>query len=603
MENAIAEANRFLTEETAFHLGMLMTEQAHPKTRGLSDLIARDLSAGIRQLQQVDEDVVVAARRAFADASYVRLVQALQAALLDGKRICFSGCGATGRLSILLEAMYRKAWARIRALPEAPVEGSPVYRAGNAVCSLMTAGDYALVRAVEGFEDYDSFGRQQVTELGLGAGDVLVAVSEGGETSSVIGTAWQALADGAQVFFVCNNPHDVLRQHIERSRRILEEPGVVSIDLSSGPMAIAGSTRMQATTAELLVLGAALETALLHYVQQVMPPEIGRQLGVDQPVSGLDYTTRFTQLLKSLAAPAAVDGMAKWVLWEEAVYREQGAVTYFGNDLLLDIFTDTTERGPTFALPPFRKEGDTQSVRSWAFVKNPLYETPLTWDRMLGRAPRCLAWNSGLYRQLQASDQVIRQPPDLSSTELLRYHIGSEADPSRCSGPADCATLVVGGEESQGGRAGRDLRRAFEQGADAFTKVVVVAIGPVAWDAEGRQSACHIPVEADGSCLRLWERLAAKLVLNTVSTVTAARLGRVTGNWMSHVETTNKKLIDRGTRLVAELAGLSYAEACLELHISRAELAGIPPGSPGRVSPVAATLARLGKNQAGGDTR
>ena len=77
----------------------------------------------------------------------------------------------------------------------------------------------------------------------------------------------------------------------------------------------------------------------------------------------------------------------------------------------------------------------------------------------------------------------------------------------------------------------------------------------------------------------------------------AARLGRVVSNWMSYVETSNKKLIDRGTRLVAELAGLDYAEACFELHKSRAQLAQTPVVAGERLSPVAVTLERIRKQK------
>ncbi|MPN28658.1 N-acetylmuramic acid 6-phosphate etherase [bioreactor metagenome] len=59
--------------------------------------------------------------------------------------------------------------------------------------------------------------------------------------------------------------------------------------------------------------------------------------------------------------------------------------------------------------------------------------------------------------------------------------------------------------------------------------------------------------------------MALKLALNTVSTGTMVKFGRVSGNWMSHVSISNKKLIDRGIRLLAELGNLEYADACYAL--------------------------------------
>ena len=52
--------------------------------------------------------------------------------------------------------------------------------------------------------------------------------------------------------------------------------------------------------------------------------------------------------------------------------------------------------------------------------------------------------------------------------------------------------------------------------------------------------------------------MAVKLVLNTVSTGVMAVLGRITSNWMSWVNVSNKKLMDRGIRLICEIGGVDY---------------------------------------------
>ncbi len=60
MEDPRIAARRFIEEEGQFHLGMLPTEQSHPKTRGLAETLQRDRAAGIRMLQSVDRDVAAA---------------------------------------------------------------------------------------------------------------------------------------------------------------------------------------------------------------------------------------------------------------------------------------------------------------------------------------------------------------------------------------------------------------------------------------------------------------------------------------------------------------------------------------------------------------
>src|SRR6185436_14020004 len=132
-------------------------------------------------------------------------------------------------------------------------------------------GDYALIKSVEGFEDFTAFGKKQLGDLGVSNKDVVFAITEGGETSFVIGTAWKGVEAGAKVYFVYNNPDDVLCQHVERSREVIEEPRIDHINLTTGPMAITGSTRMQATTIQLCVLLTVLETVVRELVDDHAP--------------------------------------------------------------------------------------------------------------------------------------------------------------------------------------------------------------------------------------------------------------------------------------------------------------------------------------------
>jgi hypothetical protein len=56
-------------------------------------------------------------------------------------------------------------------------------------------------------------------------------------------------------------------------------------------------------------------------------------------------------------------------------------------------------------------------------------------------------------------------------------------------------------------------------------------------------------------------RVAVKTTLNTLSTCTMVRLGRVMGNYMIWVVPSNLKLIDRSTRYIQKLTGLDYQAA------------------------------------------
>ena len=60
---------------------------------------------------------------------------------------------------------------------------------------------------------------------------------------------------------------------------------------------------------------------------------------------------------------------------------------------------------------------------------------------------------------------------------------------------------------------------------------------------------------------RMKSGTAQKMVLNMISTSLMIRLGRVQGNRMVKMQLTNAKLVDRGTRMLQEMLGLSYDEA------------------------------------------
>ena len=52
-------------------------------------------------------------------------------------------------------------------------------------------------------------------------------------------------------------------RYIERSRQAIEDERITVLDLFCGPMGIAGSTRMQATTSEQLIAGFPLDEIIL----------------------------------------------------------------------------------------------------------------------------------------------------------------------------------------------------------------------------------------------------------------------------------------------------------------------------------------------------
>ena len=269
-ETSNQRSDEFLKISDQFQLGVLTTESSHPVTANLSETAKRDVSAALGP-------AVRGGRRRGPQVSRVRRVgpggghqgQPCCARLKNGGKVFFTGCGSTGRLSIQLVSIWRDFWQQQRArglnCSPAPEDFE------NRAFSVMAGGDFALIKSVEGFEDFTEFGRKQIGDLGVSARDVVFAITEGGETSFVIGTAWKGLEVGAKVYFVYNNPDDMLCEHVKRSREVIQEPRIEKINLTTGPMAITGSTRMQATTIQLCVLLTVLEMVLRDLMKELEP--------------------------------------------------------------------------------------------------------------------------------------------------------------------------------------------------------------------------------------------------------------------------------------------------------------------------------------------
>ena len=555
-ERAKSLARDFIDNEKQFQLGFLPTEQSNPITATLEEDFKRSTWAGVQCLQRGDRQMPITMRHVFSGRRFAKLVDSMVETVTGPKgRIVFSGCGATGRLSILLESMWRDFFHR-RAAELTPEE----LKLADRAASIMTGGDFALIRSVEFFEDYAEGGRRQAEALQVGEGDTFVAITEGGETSSVLGTLKYAAEHGARCFLVFNNPADLLRGFLDRCREAIDNPKVTVIDLYCGSMSVAGSTRMQATSSEQLLGSCALEAALCRVL-----PRFAKE-------TAADYTLAFEKLLAGLESDAGRQMIADQIAFEKGVYEAGGRITYLADKCMLDLFTDTTERAPTFMIPPLRSSREKGFSQSWAFVKNPLHATEECWSEMMRRRPRCLEFTADDARSLGMPQSFIDHPPLIKYSDLVTYMIGNEPAPERIEGYPRAAAVVlnVPGADPSFAAAAKQMASAWP---------------------EQRDFTFAFPI--DDSPLEIWKHLAVKLAFNCLSTGTMAAMGRIAGNWMSWVSMSNKKLIDRCIRLLVELGKVDYETAAQTIFAAQEWMAAQDWSKTEEPSPVQVALAAL----------
>jgi N-acetylmuramic acid 6-phosphate etherase len=558
----------FLQIASQFQLGGLTTESSHPVTTRLSEVARDDIAAGLGLLFEADRDVVRTYREFVKSGRASTIAAELLRALEGGGKMFFTGCGSTGRLSIQLVSIWRDFWQRQRAAGGAssPLQVDWEQRA----FSVMAGGDFALIKAVEGFEDFTAFGRKQIADLGVAAGDVVFAITEGGETSFVIGTAWQGVDVGARVYFVYNNPDDVLCRMVQRSREVIQDARIEKINLTTGPMSITGSTRMQATTIQLCVMLTILEIVCRELRRRETP-----SAAVPDPATApAEFLAALEQAHAELCSARLRGELARMVAVEEAVYRAGRRNNYFADRFAIDVLTDTTERSPTYCTPPFRKFDDDSASESWAFLFVRQPATPDAWERLLKRAPRCVEWTEAEARPLVPADKLPRTVEILGrirTPELMRFRIGQDGLSVRPPTPGGSAVAVCGeGDADLLELASGYFRQQLEGARSAGAQVGCVLVGSSSWGtglaqrvASALPGALTVTLAVPQTQLLLEgvTRAGLKMLLNALSTCTMVRLGRVMGNYMIWVVPSNLKLIDRATRYIQRLTDLEYEAA------------------------------------------
>lgn len=215
--------------------GMLMkppihTEQISPRYVDLDSWSSAEMIEAMYEGQLAATAAVRTALPAIAAA-----VEDAVPALRRGGRLVYVGAGTSGRIGV-----------------QDGSELPPTYDwPSDRLVFLMAGGLSALVQAVEDAEDKEDVGAQSIADALIGADDVVIAIAASGTTPFTIGALRAAGGAGAVTIAVANNPgaplFDVARH---------------AILADTGKEVIAGSTRMQAGTAQKIVLNL-LSTAIM----------------------------------------------------------------------------------------------------------------------------------------------------------------------------------------------------------------------------------------------------------------------------------------------------------------------------------------------------
>jgi N-acetylmuramic acid 6-phosphate etherase len=574
----------YVQAKNSYQLHTLITEQRHPKTWNLSDRITEDVEAGLRMLFTVDEDVNARILSLGKNIQPLEdAVRAVEEAILSGRKIYLFGCQETGRWTKWVESsIWRPFWKDLRTRKKIWEKLSPRVEdtIENRLIGEMPGADRALISPLKGWEDLMITGRIQLEERGIEPGDVVFCVSASGESPAAIGTIYEALDrwtrryhyDAAKIrkklYFFFNNPEDVLLPFY-RCKAVLEEPGFTKINLTTGPQAVAGSTRMQASTIDAFLIAQIIQAAIDHALRPMLSNKEMSSLGFETPVFLSERIGAFSDILKEVKR--IIPDIARITTLEGKVYRNERYITYSALRGCNTVFNDCAERGPAFhgyPLDTVKTIPRKSRIQAWAPVPN----MGEAWETILGRPYRGLSpapFQSHLHQAgedstlLQAASKSLKNAED-GQQFLFDFSFSDFNLRNRGPEKEDLGILVlIGPEETlledKESLVYRYIRQFLEKGARTAILFITeneqndiekLARKIPGFDPDGKDMLTILPMVSTNDPLCINRLIALKTILNAHSTCVMAISGKITGNTVTALDPDNLKSIGRGTFVI-----------------------------------------------------
>ncbi len=504
----------FVEFEKEFALGSTSTEQLHPITKSLSQVMHKSVSEGLGLLLSVDEGSAEGLERFIP--SIETLAPLLAEKVRMGGRIFLVGSGSSGRMAVDIAAKTSLVF------PQVDVRG------------IIAGGDSALIRAKEGFEDSETDGAAALKEAHLGLKDTVILISASGSASFNVGCGHFSADKGANVLYFYNS-----KNIPSRTQKLFERQmnPAIPLCIDVGPQAIAGSTRLQGATLAEACLGALLGSVC--YLSQ--DKEL---LAKEYPIDVLAKMREGIALIRS-----HLESLEKFVKIEAEIFSDprsnfkqlrdvsdQGYVTFVApEESMREVLVDSTEASPTFSTNPIRRE--TENHKKRAEFRSYL----------LGQEENREAWKALLGRDVH--------PLDVKDTEDFLLACEAEGINSFQKRPKGKGNFVIGVVKLKEAQPLPEklihvLEAAKKEGGSIG--LIVICNGKLK---EGKElgDAVLILENVPQDALGIAETLVLKQTLNLISNGSMILMNKVHGNQMIDVRASNKKLIDRCIRLIKEI--------------------------------------------------
>ncbi|MED2974134.1 N-acetylmuramic acid 6-phosphate etherase [Fictibacillus sp. B-59209] len=263
----------------------LATEQRNRKSM---EIDRKETSEILQIINEEDALVAQAVKEQLSDIE--EAVEAAYQAIKGGGRIFYAGAGTSGRIGIM-----------------DAVECPPTFSiTPERVQAVMAGGGNAFLKAVEGAEDDETQGMDDLKRCGLTSKDMVIGIAASGRTPYVKGALKYARNIGAATSSLTNNKNSILSDYAE-----------INIEVLTGPEVLTGSTRMKAATAQKMVLN------MISSAVMIKSGKVYENLMVDLHVSNEKLKERAVSIVQTVT-DASYDTSLR--VLEESRYQVKNAI-------------------------------------------------------------------------------------------------------------------------------------------------------------------------------------------------------------------------------------------------------------------------------------
>lgn len=255
----------------------LSTECRNQNTMNLDTMSLHEL---LVLMNHEDQTVPLAIKNALAVIE--QAVEQVVSSFQTGGRLIYMGAGTSGRLGVLDAS---------ECLPTFSVST-------RMVKGIIAGGEKALTTAIEGAEDSEKLGGEDLKKQSIGPLDTIMGIAASGRTPYVIGGLKYAKSKGAKTISLACNTNAEISHYSD-----------VAIEIETGPEVLTGSTRLKAGTAQKLVLNMISTASMVqigkvygNLMVDVQPSNkklIERSKQIVMQATGVDHETADNQFEKA----------------------------------------------------------------------------------------------------------------------------------------------------------------------------------------------------------------------------------------------------------------------------------------------------------------